>query len=162
MTMKRIVILVLTLVLLMGFAACDLFGGSDKVEWDDGTLTVSSDELKPAATASAGQSYSLSWFSEPPLMQSFKFVANGDWQFTITASGEVDTTFEVYAFFELSGGPAEGYSYHQLFTMDAETVTRTKERPLAEGHEPPVDVEIKVFFDAPMDWEMVIEEIGED
>ncbi len=161
MTMKRIAILVLAAVLLMGFAACDLFGGSDKVEWDDGTLTVSSDELEPAETVPAGGFYNTYWFEERPLMQSFKFTVNDSWQFTITASGEVDTNFEVYTSIKLEGGPAKGYAYDQLFTMDAETVTRTKERPLAEGHEPPVDVEIKVFFDAPMDWEMVIEEIGE-
>lgn len=161
MTMKRIVLLMLAAVLLMGFAACDLFGGAAKVEWDDGTLTVSSEELKAAETVTAGESYYTSWFSEPPLMQKFKFVANGDWQFTITASGEVDTRFEVYAFIELRGGPAEGYSYHQLFELTEETESFTKERLLAEGHEPPVNVEIKVFFDEPMDWEMVIEEIGD-
>lgn len=91
-------------------------------------------------------------------MQKFKFVANGDWQFTITVSGEVDTRFEVYTFTELQGGPAEGYGHDQLFTLHSETETFSKERPLAEGQETPVDIEIKVIFDTPMDWEMVIEE----
>lgn len=160
--MKRTIMLVLVAVLLLaGATACDFFTGPAKVEWDDGTLTVSSDELEPAATVPAGEPYNTSWFSEPPLVQKFRFTVNGDWQFTITASGEVDTKFEVYASIKLRGGPAEGYAYVQLFELNEETETITKERPLAEGHEPPVDVEVRVLFDAPMDWEMVIEEIEE-
>ncbi len=157
--MKKAIILVLALVLLLaGAAACDFFTGSDKIDWEDGLLTVSSDELAPAVTASEGEPYNTAWFSEPPLMQKFEFVANGDWRFTITASGEVDTRFEVYASIELTGSAADSYAYDQVFTLDAETVTLTKERPLAEGQETPVDVEIRVIFDAPMDWEMIIEE----
>lgn len=155
----KTIILVLALVLLLaGVSACDLFNGAERVDWEDGILSVSSDELKPAETVPEGGSYNTSWFSEPPLMQKFKFVANGDWRFTITASGEVGTRFEVYASIELTGSAADSYAYDQVFTLDAETESFTKERKLAEGHEPPVDVEIRVLFDEPMDWEMVIEE----
>jgi hypothetical protein len=161
--MKRTIILVLALVLLLaGTTACGLFGGAEKLDWEDGTLTASSDEIKAAATVSAGDFYNPTWFDAPPLIQKFKFEANGDWQFTITASGEVDTNFEIYVFIELRGGPAEGYAYDQLFTLDAETETFNEDRPLAEGQEPPVNVEVKVLFDAPMDWEMVIEEVEEE
>jgi len=158
--MKKAIILVLALVALVVIvSACDLFNGAERVEWEDGILTVSSDELKPAATVPEGDFYNTSWFAEPPLVQSFAFTVNGDWWFTITASGEVGTRFEVYASIELTRSAADSYSYDQVFTLDAETESFTKERPLAEGHEPPVDVEIKVLFDEAMDWEMVIEEV---
>ena len=156
--MKRTIILALALVLLLaGATACDLFTGSDRVDWEDGTLTVSSDELSPAKTVSSGEFYNESWFAERPLMQKFKFEVDNDWRFTITVNGEVDTKFEVYTSIALSGAAASGYGYDQVFTLDSETETFTKERALAEGQEPPVDVEIKVLFGAPMDWEMVIE-----
>ena len=155
--MKRTIILALALVLLVAGGACD--SGPAKVAWDDGTLTVSSDELEPAATVPAGGFYNTAWFEEPPLVQSFAFTVNDSWRFTITASGEVETRFEVYASIKLRGGPAEGYAYDQLFELSEETESFSADRPLAEGHEPPVDVEIKVFFDEPMDWEMVIEEM---
>jgi len=156
--MKKTIILVLALIFLVaGTTACGLFGGAEKLDWENGILTASSDELEPAVTVPAGEFYNPTWFSTPPLMQKFKFEANGDWQFTITVSGEVDTRFEVYALIELSGGPATGYGYDQVFTLHSETETFTHERKLAEGQEPPVDVEIKVLFDTPMDWEMVIE-----
>ena len=117
--------------------------------------------MVPAATVPSGDFYNTGWFEEPPLVQSFEFTANGDWRFTITASGEVGTKFEVYAFIELRGGPIEGYAYDQAFTLNEATESFSKDRPLAEGQEPPVDVKIRVLFDTPMDWEMVIEE-GED
>ena len=159
--MKKAIILVLALSLLLAGGACDLFTGAERVEWEDGILSVSSAELKPAATVPAGEFYNTGWFGEPPLVQSFEFTVNGDWRFTITASGEVDTRFEVFAFIELRGGPVEGYSYDQLFTLNEETESFSKERPLAEGQEPPADIEIKVLFDEAMDWEMVIEEVGD-
>jgi len=156
--MKRTIMLALALVLLLtGATACDLFTGSNKVDWEDGILTVSSDELEPAATVPQGEYYNATWFAERPLMQKFEFEVNNDWQFTITVSGEVGTRFEVYTSIALRGGGASSYGYDQTFTLSSETETFTRELLLAEGQEPPADVEIKVLSDAPMDWEMVIE-----
>jgi len=36
-------------------------------------------------------------------------------------------------------------------------VTFIREQPLEEGYTPPVDVEIKVFFDLPISWVITIE-----
>jgi hypothetical protein len=160
--MKKTIILVLALVLLLaGTTACDLFTGSHKVDWEDGTITVSSAELSSAKTVSSTEFYNESFFGSRPVMQSFKFEANGDWRFTITVSGEIGTRFEVYTFFELRGGPAEGYGYDYIATLDTETVTVSRQRLMAEGQEPPVNVKVKVLFDTAISWEMVIEEIEE-
>ena len=156
---KRTIILALALVFLVaGVAAC---GTSttlppDTPEWQE-LMTVSSDELAPAVTIPEGEFYNTSWFGERPLVQSFDFSTDWDWRFTITVSGEVSTRFEVYTSIALRGGGASSYGYDQTFTLSSETETFTRELLLAEGQEPPADVEIKVLSDAPMDWEMVIE-----
>jgi hypothetical protein len=158
--MKKTIILVLALVLLLaGTTACDLFGGAKKVDWENGTITVSSAELSPAKTVPSGEFYNESFFGARPVMQAFKFETNGDWHFTITISGAIGTKVEVYTFFELRGGPADGYGYDHVFTMEEETVTVSRDRLMAEGQEPPVNVKVKVLSDAAISWEMVIEEL---
>jgi hypothetical protein len=51
----------------------------------------------------------------------------------------------------------KSYSSYHSFSLHSETVTVTREERLVEGYEPPVNIEIKIFFDQPMSWVMTIE-----
>jgi len=126
-------------------------------EWQE-LMTVRSDELAPAVRLSEEEFYNELWFVDRPLMQVFNFVTDKDWRFTMTATGEVGTRFEVYATVTSSGEQGFSYSSDQVFSLHSETVTFTREQPLEEGYEPPVNIEIKVFFDLPMSWVITIED----
>ena len=82
---------------------------------------------------------------------------DGDWRFILTATGEIGTKYEVVITTTASGEQETSYSSYHTFSLYAETVTATREELLVEGYEPPVDIEIKVFFDLPMNWTFIIE-----
>ena len=128
----------------------------DTYEWHE-FMTFRADELSPPVRIPEGQHYNDLRFSERPLMQVFNFTIDKDWRFVMTATGEVGTTFEVYATVTASGEEGFSYSSDQVFSLCRETVTFTREQPLEEGYAPPVDVEIKVFFDLPISWVITIE-----
>ena len=130
--------------------------GDTSHEWRE-VMTVRSDELAPAVRLSEEEFYNDLWFVERPLMQVFDFTVDKDWRYTMMASGEIDTKFEVYVTVTSSGEEGFSYSSDQVFHLYAETVTFTSEQPLEEGYEPPVEVEIKVLFDLPMSWVITIE-----
>ena len=75
----------------------------------------------------------------------------------MTATGEIDTKFEVYITVSSSGEQGLSYSSDQVFHLYSETVTITKEQPLEEKYTPPVNIEIKVFFDSPISWTFTVE-----
>jgi len=75
----------------------------------------------------------------------------------MTATGEIDTRFEVYVTVTSSGEQGLSYSSDQVFSLYSETVTFTREQPLEEKYAPPVNIEIKVFFDSPISWVITIE-----
>jgi hypothetical protein len=125
-------------------------------EWHE-FMTFRSDELPPPIRVPEEQHYNDLIFSERPLMQVFNFTIDKDWRFVMTATGEIDTKFEVYATVTSSGEGGLSYSSDQVFSLHSGTVTFTREQPLEEGYEPPVNIEIKVFFDLPISWVMTIE-----
>jgi len=125
-------------------------------EWHE-FMTFRSDELPPPVRVPEEQWYNNLIFSDRPLMQVFNFTIDKDWRLVMTATGEVDTKFEVYATVTSSGEAGLSYSTDQVFSLYSETVTITREQPLEEGYEPPVDIEIKVFFDSPISWVITIE-----
>jgi len=125
-------------------------------EWHE-FMTFHADELPPPVRVPEEQWYNNLVFSDRPLMQVFNFTIDKDWRFVMTATGEVDTKFEVYATVTSSGEAGLSYSTDQVFSLYSETVTFTREQPIEEGYAPPVDVEIKVLFDLPISWVMTIE-----
>lgn len=125
-------------------------------EWSE-FMTFRSEELSPPVRVPEEQHYNDLIFSDRPLMQVFNFTIDKDWRFVMTATGEIDTRFEVYATVTSSGEQEKSYSSDQVFSLYSETVTITREQPLEEGYEPPVNIEIKVFFDLPMTWTFTIE-----
>jgi hypothetical protein len=135
----------------------------DRIVTEDAThqwqelMTVRSDELAPPVRVPEEDFYNDLWFEERPLMQVFNFTIDKDWRFVMTATGEVDTKFEVYTTVSLPGEQGSSYAYDQVFSLYSETVTITREQPLEEGYEPPVNVEIKVLFDLPISWVITIE-----
>jgi hypothetical protein len=128
----------------------------DTYEWHE-FMTFHADELSPPVRVPEGQHYNDLRFSERPLMQVFNVTIDKDCRFVMTATGEVGTTFEVYATVTSSGEEGFSYSSDQVFSLCRETVTFTREQPLEEGYAPPVDVEIRVFFDLPISWVITIE-----
>ena len=128
----------------------------DTYEWHEFT-TFRSDELPPPVRVPEEDFYNDLIFSERPLVQVFNFTIDKDWRFVMTATGEIDTHFEVYVTVTSSGEEGFSYSSDQVFSLCRETVTFTREQPLEEGYAPPVDVEIKVFFDLPISWVITIE-----
>jgi hypothetical protein len=125
-------------------------------EWHE-FMTFRSEELSPPVRVPEEDFYNDLWFVDRPLMQVFNFTIDKDWRFVMTAIGEIDTRFEVYATVTASGEEGRSYSSDQVFSLYAETVTFTREEPLEEGYAPPVDVEIKVLFDLPISWVITIE-----
>jgi len=125
-------------------------------EWHE-YMTFSSDELSPPIRVPEGQHYNDLIFSDRPLMQVFNFTIDKDWRFVMTATGEIDTRFEVYATVTSLGEEGFSYSSDQVFSLYSETVTFTREQPLEERYGTPVDVEIKIFFDLPITWTLTIE-----
>jgi len=125
-------------------------------EWHE-FMTFRADELSPPVRVPEEEFYNDLWFVDRPLMQVFNFVIDKDWRFVMTATGEVDTKFEIYATITSSGEEGFSYSSDHPFSLYSETVTFTREQPLEEGYAPPVDVEIKVLFDSPISWVMTIE-----
>jgi hypothetical protein len=125
-------------------------------QWQE-FMTFRSEELPPPVRVPAEQHYNDLIFSDRPLMQIFNFTIDKDWRFVMTATGEVDTKFEVYVTFTSSGEEGFSYSTDQVFSLHSETVTFTREQPLEAGYEPPVNIEVKVFFDSPINWVMTIE-----
>jgi len=128
----------------------------DTHEWQE-FMTFRSEELSPPVRVPEEDFYNDLWFVDRPLMQVFNFTIDKDWRFVMTATGEIDTKFEVYATVSESGEQEHSYSSDHPFNLYAETVTFTREQPLEEGYAPPVDVEIKVFFDSPISWVITIE-----
>jgi len=120
-------------------------------------MTFRSDELPLPVRVPEEDWYNDLIFSERPLVQAFNFVMDKDWRFIMTATGEIDTKFEVYATVSESGEQEHSYSSDQVFHLYSETVTFTREQPLEEGYGPPVNIEIKVFFDSPLAWVITIE-----
>ena len=90
-------------------------------------------------------------------MQVFNFTIDKGWRFVMTATGEIDTKFEVYTTVTSSGEQGLSYSSDQVFSLYSETVTTTREEPLEEKYTPPVNIEIKVFFDSPITWTFTVE-----
>ena len=125
-------------------------------EWRE-FRTFSSDELSPPVRVPVSQFFNNIWFQERPLVQVFNFTINSDWRFVMTASGEIDTRFEVYATITSLGEEGFSYSSDQVFSLHSETVTFTREQPLEERYGTPVDVEVKIFFDSPITWTFTIE-----
>jgi hypothetical protein len=97
------------------------------------------------------------WFVERPSMQVFNFTIDKDWRFVMTATGEIGTRFEAYITISESGDPEHRYSTDQVFKLYSETKTFTWPQPLEEGYAPPVNIEIKVYFDLPLNWVITIE-----
>lgn len=125
-------------------------------EWHE-FMTFRSEEISPPIQVPEGQHYNDLIFSERPLMQTFNFTMDKDWRFVITATGEIDTNYEVYITVTTTGEQEKSYSSDHPFLLYDETVTATREELLVEGYEPPVSVEIKVYFDSPLAWVMTIE-----
>jgi len=125
-------------------------------EWHE-FMTFRAEELPPPVRVPEEDFYDDLWFVDRPLMQVFNFTMDKDWRFVMTATGEIDTKFEVYVTVTSSGEEGFSYSSDQVFHLLQETMTFTREQPLEEGYAPPVDVEIKVFFDSPISWVMTIE-----
>jgi hypothetical protein len=131
-------------------------GVEETYEWQE-YMTFRSDELSPPMRVPEEKHYNDLIFSDRPLMQVFNFTIDKDWRFVMTATGEIDTRFEVYITFTSSGEEGLSYSSDQVFSLYSETVTFTREQPIERGYEPPVSIEIKVYFDKSMDWVMTIE-----
>jgi hypothetical protein len=125
-------------------------------EWQE-FVTFASVELPPPVRVPEEQQYNDLIYSERPLMQVFNFMIDKDWRFVMTAEGEADTRFEAYITVTTSGVQEKSYSTDHVFTLHSAPLTIIREEPLEEGYTPPVDIEIKVFFDKPMDWTMRIE-----
>lgn len=119
-------------------------------------MTVRSDELSPPARVPEEQLYNNLWFDERLLMQVFNFIVDGDWQYVMTVTGAVDTKFEVLARVSPAGDPWSSRSSTEAFSLYSDTLTITRPQPLGEEFEPPVNVEITVFFDLPISWVMTI------
>jgi len=128
----------------------------DTYEWHE-FMTFRSEELSPPIRVPEEDFYNDLWFVDQPLMQVFNFTIDKDWRFVMMATGEVGTRFEVYATVTSSGEEGFSYSSDQVFSLYSETVTFTREQLIEEGYEPPVDIEIKVFFDLPISWVITIE-----
>ena len=125
-------------------------------EWHE-FMTFRSEELPPPVRVTEEQFYNNLIFSDRPLMQVFNFTIDKGWRFVMTATGEVGTRFEVYATVTSSGEAGLSYSSEQVFSLYSETVTITREEPLEEKYAPPVNIEIKVFFDSPINWTFIVE-----
>jgi hypothetical protein len=119
--------------------------------------TFNSEELSPPIRVPEGQHYNDLIFSERPLMQVFNFIMDKDWRFAMTAEGEAETRFEVYITVTSMGEGGISYSTDHFFTLHSASITIIREEPLEERYTPPVDIEIKVYFDRPMGWVMKIE-----
>jgi hypothetical protein len=120
-------------------------------------MTFRSDELTPPVQVSEGQHYNDLIFSARPLMQIFNFTIDKDWRFVMTAEGIADTRFEVYITVTSPGQGGLSYSTDHVFTLHSAPITIIREEPLENKYTPPVNVEIRIFFDRPMDWVMEIE-----
>jgi hypothetical protein len=125
-------------------------------EWHE-FMTFRSDELPPPVRVPEEDFFNDLIFSERPLMQVFNFTIDKGWRFVMTATGEIDTRFEVYVTITSSGEEGFSYSTDQVFSLYSETVTLTREQPLEEGYEPPVNIKIKVYYDQPIAWIIKIE-----
>jgi len=125
-------------------------------EWHE-FMTFRSEELSPPVRVPEEQQYNNLIFSDRPLMQVFNFTIDKDWRYTMTATGEIDTKFEVYSTVTSSGEGGLSYSTDQVFSLYSVSVTVTREQPLEERYEPPVNIEIKIFFDQPISWTFKIE-----
>ena len=125
-------------------------------EWQE-YMTFRYDELPAPVRVSEGQHYNDLIHTEPPLMQVFNFTMDKDWRFVMTAEGEPDTKFEVYISVTSPEAGGLSYSTDQVFSLHSSPLTITREVPLEERYTPPVDIEIKVYFDRPMGWTMKIE-----
>jgi len=122
-------------------------------DWQE-FMTFRSEELSPPIRVPEGQHYNDLIFSERPLVQVFSFTMDKDWRFVMTAEGMPDTRFEVYITVTSQG---LSYSTDHVFTLHSAPLNIIREEPLEERYAPPVDIEIKVYFDKPMDWTMKIE-----
>jgi hypothetical protein len=120
-------------------------------------MTFHSDELPPPVRVPEEQQYNDLIYSERPLMQVFNFMIDKDWRFVMTAEGEADTRFEVNITVMSTWEEAVSYSSDHVFTLHSAPLTVIREVPLKERYAPPVNIEIEVFFDKPMDWTMRIE-----
>lgn len=125
-------------------------------EWHE-FITFRSEELPSPIRVPEEQHYNDLLFNDRPLMLVFNFGIDKDWRFVMMAAGEVGTRFEVYVTVTSSGEAGLSYSSDQVFSLHSETVTFTREQPLKEGYEPPLNIEIKVFFDLPMIWTFTVE-----
>jgi len=125
-------------------------------QWQE-LMTVRSDELAPATRVSEEEFYNDLWFVKRPFMQVFNFTIDKGWRFVMTATGEIGTRFEVYATIKSLEDQEKSYSTDQVFSLYSETLTFTREQPLEEGYAPPVNVEVKVNFNLPLNWVITIE-----
>jgi hypothetical protein len=125
-------------------------------EWHE-FMTFRSKELPPPVRVPEEEWYNNLMFSDRPLMQVFNFTIDKGWRFVMTATGEIDTKFEVYVTVTSSGEQGLSYSSDQVFSLYSETVTITREQPLEERYTPPVNIEVKVLFDSPITWVITIE-----
>lgn len=119
-------------------------------------MTVRSDELSPPVRVPEEQDYNNLWFENRPLMQAFNFFIDNDWQFVMTVTGEVGTKFEVLTRVTQPGDLWVSSSSDEVFSLYSETVSFFRPQPLGEAFEPPVNVEIMVFFDLPTSWVITI------
>jgi hypothetical protein len=104
-----------------------------------------------------GQYYNQEKFSNRPLMQDFTFFTDKDWRFVMTAEGLPNTVFEVHVAVTLPGEPVPRYHTSHVFSLHSAPLSIMWEESLEEANAPTADVEVKVFFDKPMDWTMRIE-----
>ena len=128
----------------------------DTYEWHE-FMTFRSEELSPPIRVPEEGFYNDLWFVDWPSMQVFNFTIDKDWRFVMTATGEVGTKSEVYVTVTSSGEEGFSYSSDHPFSLCRETITLTREQPLEDRYEPPIDIEIKVFFDSPISWVITVE-----
>ena len=130
--------------------------GEAPYEWHE-FMTFRSDELPPPVPVSEGEWYNNLIFSDRPLMQGFSFTIDKDWRFVMTATGEIGTKFELFPSVLLPGEQQPRQIGDHVFSLHSDTVTITREQSLGEEFEPPVNIEIKVFFDSPISWTFTVE-----
>ena len=125
-------------------------------EWHE-FMTFRSDELPPPVRVAEGEYYNSLIFNDRPLMQVFNFSIDKDWRYVMTATGETGTKCELLPSVFLPGEQQPRQVGDQVFSLYSETLTVTGEQSLPEEFEPPVDIEVKVFSDSPINWTYIIE-----